>query len=149
MQYCRTRTKSVSTTCMGRGKVEPLSLAPSTLMSLALLAGEMKRKKQSKSDQTGSDMQAVWCPDQQSWYTSPNGDHPKSSHGGAGIFVVIHNQWMILTLSTFLQHLGAGKTKADVPGFDLPNVEDLLWGQVKDRLKNIYSPSHQNFCITS
>ena len=34
----------------------------------------------------------------------------------------------ILTL--FLQHLGAGKTKADVPGFDLPNVEDLLWGQV-------------------
>ena len=27
--------------------------------------------------------------------------------------------------------MGAGKTKADVPGFDLPNVEDLLWGQVR------------------
>ena len=90
-------------------------------------------------------MQAVWCPDQQSWHTSPHGDHPKSSHCSAGICVILHNQWVIiLTLSTFLQHLGAGKTKADVPGFDLPNVEDLLWGQVKDQLtKNIRTPSHQ------
>ena len=73
-------------------------------------------------------MQAVWCPDQQSRDTSTHRDHPKSSHSGAGIILLD----IQLSCSYFLfQHLGAGKTKADVPGFDLPNVEDLLWGQVK------------------
>ena len=39
MQYCRTQTKSDSTTCTGREMEELLSWAPSMLMSLALLAG--------------------------------------------------------------------------------------------------------------
>ena len=40
MQYCRTQTKSDSTTCTGRETEGLLSWAPSMLMSLALLAGE-------------------------------------------------------------------------------------------------------------
>jgi len=44
----------------------------------------------------------------------------------AGIPVPTEITQKVLTAA---QHLGAGKTKADVPGFDLPNVEDLLWGQ--------------------
>ena len=40
MQYCRTQTKSDSTTCTVRGMEGLLSWAPSMLMSLALLAGE-------------------------------------------------------------------------------------------------------------
>ena len=46
---------------------------------------------------------------------------------------------------TFLfQHLGAGKTKADVPGFDLPNVEDLLWGQVS-KILSLFEQNLINF----
>ena len=40
MQYCRTQTKSDSTTCTVRGTEGLLSWAPSMLMSLALLAGD-------------------------------------------------------------------------------------------------------------
>ena len=46
--------------------------------------------------------------------------------------VFISYEWLSgWCITIVFQHLGAGKTKADVPGFDLPNVEDLLWGQVR------------------
>ena len=92
-----------------------------------------------------ADVQAVWCPDQQSRDTSTHRDHPKSSHSGAGIILL---DIQLMSCSYFLfQHLGAGKTKADVPGFDLPNVEDLLWGQVKLEFFYFQSFSHQTISL--
>ena len=129
MQYCRTQTKSDSMTCTGRETEGLLSWAPSMLMSLALLAGEQNYySNYYTSIENISFVQAVWCPHQQSRHTCPHRDYPESPDSSSGIYNELLTCWCITIV---FQHLGAGKTKADVPGFDLPNVEDLLWGQVR------------------